>query len=1250
MIKITSSQIQQWTVVDKKQSEQMLPELVRRLIASLCEVEDLHIPSGDSISNPWYDGIVNILSGNWFFPDWNCVIEIWTDHGIKAKADSDFIKRKADPKCNPKETNYVFVTSRLFSKSSDWAKEKSKEWFWKSVKAINSNDLEYLLDNSISSALWFNEILGQSNTFESIDSAWNKFSLVTEKKLTSDIVLSGRTTQVEKLLETVRLGSGKIEVKADSQLESFGFILSTLLSDASIRSKVIVVYNESDLDYITHQYKNLIIVPHFIPKNIGLALQQRHIVLFPNGKEWLKNIKMNASIELERMSREDRINWLLTILWKKDSAERLYADTRWYFYQLVRSPALGPNISSNPIWLDKFDKKLLHTILFLTEWEDAKDGILVSACLGEEYSKIRERLVQLSQCEDSPIRNIWGNVWQVISKSDLFTLLGESFDDTLVKNYEEIVIRTIADEDTSFDLEKKDRFMASVYDKWETYSGRVKQWICDSLCLLADIGDTSTQSYIDLVVGKIFASTHDPYKLIYNLGSNIRLLAEASPEIFLKYISSNIDWLAWLFDPWTNDFMRSRSEHVNLMWALEMLGWNPEYLPKVTDILIQLSDKYENQIQPNFSNRPMWSLTSLFIFWQRSTSATLEDKVAILRKLSENHPKIVFNLIVELLETTTATTPVEPNYRDWVDNDLWIVTNKEYYDFAFSCIDLLINLFELDVKRSYITMLDIINKFSLDRQNIILDIFLRNDFKDEIDQDLLEARKKIREIFMRESLYEEKVYGDVDKIMQVYALLKPHNPLLERAYVFGWGYGVFVIERKGDYKKTDFDVQEKIAKEERTKTFIDIYTTFWINWIKELIPFLEMPWGLAGAITNSWIFDQKLYNEIFSLLNEDNPQLFTFGINFLNDLSRNKDANFLNTVEHLEDIVSEKILARFILSMEDPNIKFSLLRKQSEIVQEIFWKDLEIVNWWWILRDDGYSEANYVLTELNKRWLFNISLEVLSRISHSHRLDDVDTKIIFDIFKWLVWYINSGKRVTNIEHHIKEILTYLYSLEKNWKPISGEIRWLEIQYIKTLDNPLMINKALAEKPEFLVEMIIQVYKARNEESRIISDEEQKIASNVWHILHHFSRIPGTQDNGSIDEEFLTNYITKAIELLEACDRLEIWSQKIWEVLAHSPIGKDLVWPCEAVRNVIDKFNSEPIIRGFDVGKSNLRGTTMRWMFDWWDQERELAKRYLDWADKLNISNPITANALRWLWKSYQQQAEREDISAELDRG
>jgi hypothetical protein len=63
---------------------------------------------------------------------------------------------------------------------------------------------------------------------------------------------------------------------------------------------------------------------------------------------------------------------------------------------------------------------------------------------------------------------------------------------------------------------------------------------------------------------------------------------------------------------------------------------------------------------------------------------------------------------------------------------------------------------------------------------------------------------------------------------------------------------------------------------------------------------------------------------------------------------------------------------------------------------------------------------------------------------------------------------------------------------------------------------------------------------------------------------------------------------------------------------------------------------------------NARGT--HWRGEGGDQERELARKYRDWANTLQYSHPFVASTvLTSLAKTYEYQASREDAEAGIRR-
>lgn len=104
--------------------------------------------------------------------------------------------------------------------------------------------------------------------------------------------------------------------------------------------------------------------------------------------------------------------------------------------------------------------------------------------------------------------------------------------------------------------------------------------------------------------------------------------AEAAPELFLDLLeqdlrSADTKVLA-LMQP-AESGMFSSPGRTGLLWALEVLAWNPLWLPRVVLILGKLA---ELKITDNWANKPDHSLASIFRCWLPQTAATVEQRIA----------------------------------------------------------------------------------------------------------------------------------------------------------------------------------------------------------------------------------------------------------------------------------------------------------------------------------------------------------------------------------------------------------------------------------------------------------------------------------------------------------------------------------------------------------------------------------------------------------------------------------------------
>ena len=160
------------------------------------------------------------------------------------------------------------------------------------------------------------------------------------------------------------------------------------------------------------------------------------------------------------------------------------------------------------------------------------------------------------------------------------------------------------------------------------------------------------------------------------------------------------------------------------------------------------------------------------------------------------------------------------------------------------------------------------------------------------------------------------------------------------------------------------------------------------------------------------------------------------------------------------------------------------------------------------------------------------------------------------------------------------------------------------------------------------------------------ESAQKLALQAYDVLHDWKTVPGADDQGDIDPAALETWVKEARKLLFASGRGEIGDSKIGEILSAARRQSDKPWPPEPVCEVMELTRSRVLDQGFEVGVYDRRGATMRMPHDGGVQERVLAARYRRDAEAIRFDWPRSSACLDRIAKTYELDADRQDLSAQ----
>lgn len=651
---IKTIDLQHWA--DSKESAGLMPELMRRLIhASIIDIARISFPNEDCVDLPGFDGVLEYSSSSAYIPSGKVAFEIGTNKEQKHKADEDYNKRTENISEEERTiTNFVFVIPRKWKSANAWEKKRNEERKWKSVRVLTAVELEDWLSVCPAVAVWLAAKMGiikETAKLKSLDEYWNKWSTNSKGRvLDKGILLGGREDECKRIIDYVKTPS-EIFVQSSSCDESLAFVVAAIMhsGDQGLIDRSVVVLDDATVQAMVEQYKNIVVITNSTNRDLGYAIQQNsNSIVYVSSP--LEMPPYGINIEL---SAHDyyKFQHALEMSGYGDDEARTIARSCGRSVAILRHQLNFD--ASTPEWVKMDDIQKIIPLLLLGRWNESnkEEQRLISELCDASYGEVSMMVQRWLFIDSSPLCRK-DNCWYVVSPYDTFLYIKSYITEGVFAKFAKVIKEVLFDLDSNAMNHLNPELPLYTLGK-RKFSGLIREGLCHSLILMAILCD-DRQEQVDEIVRDILKDTDMLWWLTYTHENVIPLIAEASPDAFLQYIENDLkkedSLMMKLFIPIKKKGffgVEWEANYSNILFALEMIAWMPEYMMRVCRILAQLSPIVN---ESNYVNKPINSLLEIFRVWYPMTTVGTSERCKALRTLYRHYPDVTIDLCFKIAE------------------------------------------------------------------------------------------------------------------------------------------------------------------------------------------------------------------------------------------------------------------------------------------------------------------------------------------------------------------------------------------------------------------------------------------------------------------------------------------------------------------------------------------------------------------------------------------------------------------------
>lgn len=1257
---ITENSLDEWVRRNSEDAKGVIVELLSRLSAASCpKPRERRFPLGDSIGQHGPDGVLDVLIGfEPFIPDGYSYWEIGTGLDAGAKATADYSSLTSSVPASVRSTaTFVFVTPLSGRRDWEhtWKPEQQAPWLsarrnnkeWKDVRIIDGTKLVDWLRHLPSVELWLASKISSipPGQIETPMQRWDVLTSIAQPlHLAPELFLAKRADAVVKLREVFDGTTNQLRFATRHPEQVVDFVAAYLASlDEADRAepvgRCLVVSSPEAWNAICDNpdIQNHILVADSkldLGGDLGTRLIQKarksgHAVIFagPQGGPQDPLTIPLVSPQMHQMQEA-----LKKTGYTEERSRSLVYKSGGNLSSLLR---LIQNLPIPPDWALQHDAGDLAIAALLGAWTDESkaDQSAVAELFGSTYADYISSMRKIAVGTAPPLVQHNGE-WRFVPRFEGWYSLGQHIYDEHLERLKGVVVSVLTEVDPQFQLPTDERFGARVHGKVLAHSRQLRVGLAQTLAMLGSHGKALTSCSLDRAEAVARSAVRQildqaDWMRWASLNDVLPLLAEAAPEEFLSAVEKGLQSEARPFDEifaQEGDVVFGGNYHTGLLWGLETLAWEPDYLGRAAACLAELATRDPGG---QHGNRPSSSLREIFLPWFPQTCAPVSKRATAVKMLLANFPEIGWNLLLSLMpdEHGWSSGSRRPEWRTTISEDRHEgVSAQEYWDQISAYADLAVEVAKSDVAR-LAALLDHMDHLRGPAHEQLLE-YLESDALLAVSaNDGLLVWTKLTDMVSKHRRFPDAQWAmpkdHVDRLAAIATRLQPKQPHYLHQRLFSEN-DARLFEEDGDYMQQMQELDQR-----RQEAIAEVAEAGGVESVLDFARAVQSPWraGIAFGIVAGADVDTKL---LPSLLESETKALATFAGGFVRGRFHARGWEWVDSLSAGKWSPTEigKLLSFLPFARGTWNRARTLLRDD----QSTYWATTPVNPY---EADSGLEDA------------------IESLIAHGRPLQAIDClhKIQLDgkalrpdqAIRALLEALRYQERQNTMD--VYEATEIIKAIQKDPSTDSDGLFSVEWAYLAVLDGdngayPTVLWGRMADDPKFFCEIIRLLLPSKKEDRREdVTEAQRKIATNAYRLLSGWKRPPGLKDDGSFDGDAMNKWLEAVREECAESGHLDIAMQMFGHVLNYVPADPNGLWLHTAAADVLNSSQAEHIRISFESEMFNSRG--MHWVDPTGKPEKELAAKYREQAEALEAAGYVRlAATLRNLAHSYDQEAAR----------